>query len=878
MADLSPEQVNKLISALESIPPGLTELKEQLSKSVKKELDYNQRLKKSAEDVKAKFDNLKKQLDENLITQEQYKKATKELANSSKELAVVSEEVKSKVKEFGSELNTGNENLKRFGKGMGDFALAAVKHTTDIAKSVQNSTKGYELAGALVSKGADLTSGALTGAGNMASDFGSSLMSGSKKARGFGVALELLGGALKFGGQAASAVKPGFEILLTQLKFVTDGYDKSVSAGAVFADSYAGFAKTANDSTLTIRQFGEFISKNNSVLQQSGIGIAQAAQRVGAVGKVLKDSGTDQQLMKLGYGFEEQAEITAKVMADMRRAGRDISAVSTGEIAEQTEKYATNLRVIAAITGKDAKQAQEKSRQELTNLSVQAEIQRRTRAGDTNAQQRFESVQSIAVNSGKLINDATRQLLGPGQLMGDTAKTFALLGPAGEEFRQKILDIKNDKSLDPAQAAAKTGDAVAELNKRTRENEGMMQTLGTAVEMAGSKLAGYSGNIAEFLDKTNGYYKGAGETAQQNAEAAKKAQGDLDEGIKNSNIALQAMQKELDKASMTVLPGFAAQIGAAGTALVNLITAFNDQSMPAKVTEGIGATIMAGLANVFGPSLGAKVLDGITGMFGGGKTPSAVQGLARHPAGAVDAAGKKIGGQFIKAGETAARVGAGEAATAGGLGVGATVGGVLIGGAALSALATEMTRGEFGRSMNEQIQKETKELGFSMTAGMAGDSAIASTILHGTSPEESKRINESREADLAELKKRGGVKGFLAGIGINTETGVGGVPKFEPTAQTVQPPQVVNADATRNPAGQTPAMPTPDPAVIAAEATARAQAAAQTTATTPGSEQRKDPMEVLFTKVAAMQEQVIISNMYLKDIRTYTEKTAQRVG
>ena len=72
-------------------------------------------------------------------------------------------------------------------------------------------------------------------------------------------------------------------------------------------------------------------------------------------------------------------------------------------------------------------------------------------------------------------------------------------------------------------------------------------------------------------------------------------------------------------------------------------------------------------------------------------------------------------------------------------------------------------------------------------------------------------------------------------------------------------------------------MPTPDPAAAAAEA-AKAQAAASIASGTPASDQRRDPMEILIARVAGMQDQLIQSNMYLKDIRGYTEKTAQRVG
>jgi hypothetical protein len=71
-------------------------------------------------------------------------------------------------------------------------------------------------------------------------------------------------------------------------------------------------------------------------------------------------------------------------------------------------------------------------------------------------------------------------------------------------------------------------------------------------------------------------------------------------------------------------------------------------------------------------------------------------------------------------------------------------------------------------------------------------------------------------------------------------------------------------------------MPTPDPAGMAYVEAVKAQAGTSTLPST--NETRRDPMEILITRVNAMQDQLLQANMYLKDIRGHTEKTAQRVG
>ena len=888
MADLSPEQVNKLISALESIPPGLTELKEQLSKSVKKELSYNDRLKKSADDVNAKFENLKKQLDENLITQEQYKKATKDLANSSKELAVVSDEVKSKVKEFGTELGDSNESLKKFGKGMGDFATAAIRHTADFAKSVQTSTKGYQLAGAMLNQGADLASNALTGAGGMATAGGQALSVMGGKARIAGIALQGLGALSTFAGGSIKALRPAFDLLVSQLQVVTDGYDKSVAAGAIFADSYGGFAKSAAGAGLSIQQFGDFLSKNNDVLSQAGIGIAQAAQRVGAVGKVLKDSGTDTKLQKLGYGFEEQAEITARVMADMNRAGRDIRQVSEGDIAASTEKYATNLRLISAITGEDAKKRQDAARAQMNNLAAVAKVEEMRRRGDVAGADRMQAILSTAP---KGMEKITAEIVANGRVVSvESAKQLALMGQAGTDYVANVNGLAGDTSKSGEDVTKSMNDVRTQLKDSLLSNIDQLRLLGTAAQMGNTSIGSFGEVIGNVLADVRRNTEGLGDRAAEDLKKAKEAQDGLTTGIVASNIALQELKLKLDAATQTALPTFATEIGNASKALVDFVTKVGDQSLTAKITEGIGATVLAGLTSVFGPTLGEKLLNKITGAGAGATgagTPTLAEGATggtRNAAGQlIDKNGNPLKGAALKsAEEKAAREAARQAEEAAakravqttGAKVLSRAGGAVV-GAAFEGYQSygEWQEAEEKRKKGEISESEADKKKTQAVAGGVGGTGGA---LAGAA------IGAGYGALLGPI---GAVVGGLIGGAVGAYGGraagekVGSaaydVVKGEPTP--VQAAQVVNADAARNPAGTPAVMPTPDPAAIAAEA-AKAQAAASTTTNTPVADQRKDPMEILISRVAAMQEQVVVSNMYLKDIRTYTEKTAQRVG
>ena len=67
------------------------------------------------------------------------------------------------------------------------------------------------------------------------------------------------------------------------------------------------------------------------------------------------------QVRKLGYTVEEQAELGAQVSANLNASGR-LRSTSDKEVANITAQYGRDLKILADITGEDAKKAMEKAR------------------------------------------------------------------------------------------------------------------------------------------------------------------------------------------------------------------------------------------------------------------------------------------------------------------------------------------------------------------------------------------------------------------------------------------------------------------------------------------------------------------------------------
>jgi hypothetical protein len=103
-----------------------------------------------------------------------------------------------------------------------------------------------------------------------------------------------------------------------------------------------------------VDQYSRVVQANSRALGDSGVGVAEGAAAMGRVGKIFDQNGgkVRTELRNLGYGLEEQAALTAQTMANMRRSAGGKS--TDAAVAEQTQKYAENLRTIAQITGEDA--------------------------------------------------------------------------------------------------------------------------------------------------------------------------------------------------------------------------------------------------------------------------------------------------------------------------------------------------------------------------------------------------------------------------------------------------------------------------------------------------------------------------------------------
>ena len=505
-----------------------------------------------------------------------------------------------------------------------DGTKALTSSFGSIMSSYQSSSSQIGMGANILQQSASLAGGAISGAGAAAGAAGGALsMFRSGPLRTVGLGLTVLGSAAGLVGagltKTASAVLP---FLQAELEKNIGAFQGLSSSGALFAGGLGEMIRVAGQGGLTLAQMSSVVKNNTESLALMGGGVATGTKRLSAA---LEAGGGDfrKKLLNLGYTVEEQAGLIAETAGDMRRAGRDMRNVTPKELVEQSEKYATNLRVLADISGEDAKKLKDKARAELAQIGVQAEITKRTRAGDTGAVARFQSVQELAASSGKLVNDAARQLLGQGQLLGETATQFSLFGPAGDEFQKTVLDIKNDTTLAPAEATAKMNDALAKLNESAKNNDSLNAILGAGIEAGVANIAAFGQALGEMVEKTNKFTEGGAEAARiaaenQKSTLDKQTQAATDVILKTQEAMMKTQQAIMDTGIMT---GYATAVSTATDALIKMVDAFRKEfggatvadttkakDESAKTGEAIGQTV----GTVAGGAIG-----GIIGSLGG---------------------------------------------------------------------------------------------------------------------------------------------------------------------------------------------------------------------------------------------------------------------
>lgn len=182
-------------------------------------------------------------------------------------------------------------------------------------------------------------------------------------------------------GAAEGLIGAGLKVTVGMLSDEVNKTIKSYSTfnkmGASFADGMTGMRGLAYKAGLTVDQFSNSMEKSMPSLKALGLNTAGAVDQVARVAYEFDATGKSgrslrKEMLGLGYSAEEQTELAAQYMAQIRATmtQEKFDNLDKRKLAEGTRQYAEDLKVLRDITGQDAKAAKERARVEVQRAGL----------------------------------------------------------------------------------------------------------------------------------------------------------------------------------------------------------------------------------------------------------------------------------------------------------------------------------------------------------------------------------------------------------------------------------------------------------------------------------------------------------------------------
>jgi hypothetical protein len=408
--------------------------------------------------------------------------------------------------------------LGSLGKAAGSVLDAYKTQQTDI-----------QMAGSVMSAAGQAAASSFKAGSEAALGLGNTLSgSTNKKLQALGTVSTVAGGFLKGAGVAAEVVNKAMPLLTAELEKNYKAFNDINSTGAVFAGGLQEMNTAALGVSLTLPEFSAVIKENSASLAASGMGMTGAAKQMGAVGTVMRQTGMADNLRRLGIEYKDQAGLIADSMANFAAAGKGRGA-SDLQLAQYTEDYAKNLKVLSGITGEDAKKAMEKNRRAAFDADVYAKLS----GSGPEAIAKFQTQLALFEKmdpTGKLAEAYKQQVAGITDVTDPAIRKLMEI-PGVSESLKKASDLTLDGNVKMSDATVGTTTALGQMR------EAFVKAAPEYATMAGAARAGVGGVAAEIAQVFGNVLAATGMTpeaaaaAKANVATASTAQNKLTEEL-----------------------------------------------------------------------------------------------------------------------------------------------------------------------------------------------------------------------------------------------------------------------------------------------------------------------------------------------------------
>ena len=439
-----------------------------------------------------------------------------------------------------------------------------------------------------------------------------------------GLAIGLLGplvsSFMKFENeQEAKAKEHRAKLMGEELKKTQENYHTITAAGASFAGGMGEMRAQAANAGMRLKDFSGMVKDSVANLASMGMGVTQAAQRIGGVSKVLRSTDLGMQLRNLGLSVQEQSEAAAAAAANLNASGR-LRSMSDAQVAQVTVAYTKDLKILQGITGEDAKKKMEEARMRSMEADLMAQAMAK---GGPEAMEKLRN--QLATMPESMKKGYMEFVSTGGTAVADAATNVAISqNPRIMEQYQQMYTTLGDGSKNASTAMQETGRLTELTAGYARQNADSVKEMGTAARLGASELGQATIQIHNDLILANQKFtEGVTQATAANVEALSQTQDPLTKAVnrleEETNTAAVALEKRLTPqlaAAADAMPRFTGAMNSAIDAL-NGMTGMEEKGTAEKV-GGLGAAAAGAYAlGAAGAAFGTAIAPGIGTAVGG---------------------------------------------------------------------------------------------------------------------------------------------------------------------------------------------------------------------------------------------------------------------
>lgn len=350
---------------------------------------------------------------------------------------------------------------------------------------------------------------------------------------------------------ATTILKMANEVFAKEFQKSADALKEYTKVGASFAGGMMEMRDIAHDSGMGIKQLTAAAVASSEEIRLMGLtqgeGARIMAQGAKSLATTLGKSGGSMrdELLALGYTYEEQAGLVAQYGATLKASGQDIKNLAPAELAKQTKDYAVNLKVISDITGQDAKKLMDKARSESMRGAMMNKL-------DGEQRKAFLSAHATMSTLGPGMQTALMQMISGGTvtdpMIAGNVEAMEMLRKTAEGVNAGSQTMTKDTQKAMSEAAAAT------RAKTSAEGSAVGQA-----QLMSKNTSGIVSGLADLETNLNNYQldPDAADKSEAAAISQSEATDNLTKGYQGLTAQMTGFQNQMEKFATDNLPAYA---------------------------------------------------------------------------------------------------------------------------------------------------------------------------------------------------------------------------------------------------------------------------------------------------------------------------------